>query len=72
VKTRVNEYCGYHGAQQGETYNYLYKRLHDVYGINVYRLIRTSGESLLDAIERYGHLDRIYALITSELHYVEE
>ncbi|QDK80817.1 hypothetical protein EXU85_20280 [Spirosoma sp. KCTC 42546] len=72
VKHRVNEYCGYHGAEQGETYNYLYKRLNEVWSINVYRLIRLSGESMLDAIERYGHLDKIHGLIMAELKYVEE
>ncbi|MVM35274.1 hypothetical protein GO755_34955 [Spirosoma sp. HMF4905] len=72
VKHRVNEYCGYHGAEQGDTYNYLYRRLNEVWSINVYRLIRLNGESLLDAIERYGHLDKMYGLIMAELKYVEE
>ncbi|MVM35243.1 hypothetical protein GO755_34800 [Spirosoma sp. HMF4905] len=72
VKHRVNEYCGYHGAEQGETYNYLYKRLNEVWSVNVYRLIRLNGESLLDAIERYGYLDKMYGLIMAELKYVEE
>lgn len=72
IHRKVNEYCGYHGVSQSETYNYLYKRLLDVYGVNVYRLMRTGGESLIDALERYGHLDRVYSLIMAELTYVEE
>lgn len=72
VHGRVNEYCGFHSVSQSETYSYLYKRLFDVYTINVYRLNRASGESILDAVERYGHLDKMYGLITAELTYVEE
>ena len=72
IHTRVLEYCSYHEATTQETYNYLYKRMHDVYGINVYRLVRGAGESLLDALERYGHLDRLYSLVMAELTYSEE
>ena len=67
ISRRVNEYCGIHNVSQSETYNYLYKRLYDVYGINVYRLQRGSHESFLDALERYNHLDRLYGLIAAEL-----
>lgn len=72
INRKVIEYCGYHGAEQGATYNYLYRRMNEVYVINVYRLIRVGGESLLDALERYGHLDKLYSLIMAELTYVEE
>ena len=72
IHTRVLDYCSYHEATTQETYNYLYKRMHDVYGINVYRLVRGAGESLLDALERYGHLDRLYSLVMAELTYSEE
>ncbi|UHG93243.1 antA/AntB antirepressor family protein [Spirosoma oryzicola] len=72
INKKVGEYCGYHGAEQGATYNYLYKRMNDVYGVNVYRLNRAAGESLLDALEQYGQLEKLYSLIMAELTYVEE
>ncbi len=72
INHRVADYCGYHNATTQETYNYLYKRMQQVYGVDVRRLIRLSGESYLDAIERYGHLDRLYSLVAAELHYSEE
>lgn len=72
IRFQVNEYCGAHNVTQSETYNYLYKRLQQVYGINAYRLVKQSGESILDALERYGHLDKVKALISAELAYVEE
>ncbi|MVM34212.1 hypothetical protein GO755_29545 [Spirosoma sp. HMF4905] len=72
IHTRVIEYCGYHEATTQETYNYLYKRMFEVYSISVYRLVRMGTESLLDAVERYGHLDRLYSLVMAELHYNED
>lgn len=42
-----------------------------MYAVNVYRLKRYGKESYLDALERYGHLDRLYSLIMAELHYEE-
>lgn len=72
VNRKVNDYCAYHSAQQTEAYNYLYKRMMEVYGVNVYRLIRVGRESILDAIERYGHLDRLYSLVMAELSYSDD
>ncbi|MBD2753756.1 antA/AntB antirepressor family protein [Spirosoma validum] len=72
IHTRVVEYCGFHDATTQETYTYLYKRLFDVYSINVYRLTRAGTESMLDALERYGHLDKVYGLVMAELSYSEE
>ncbi|MBD2753768.1 Rha family transcriptional regulator [Spirosoma validum] len=72
IHTRVMEYCGFHDATTQETYTYLYKRLFDVYSINVYRLTRAGTESMLDALERYGHLDKVYGLVMAELSYSEE
>lgn len=72
INNKVGEYCSYHNATTQETYNYLYKRMHDVYGVSVYRLLRQSGESLLDALERYGHLDKMYSLIMAELVFATE
>lgn len=72
VTQKINDYCAFHAAQQTEAYNYLYKRMYEVYAVNVYRLIRGGRESIVDAIERYGHLDRLYSLIQAELVFTEE
>lgn len=69
---RIAEYSGMHGVNTQETWTYLYKRLLDVYGINAYRLQRGPGESMIDAVERYGHLDRLDNLIRAELAYRDE
>ncbi|GAB3883440.1 Rha family transcriptional regulator [Spirosoma agri] len=71
ISRHINEYCDHYNASQSQAYSYLYKRLYDVYGINVYKLPRASKESILDAIERHAHLDRLYSLITAELTYSE-
>jgi phage anti-repressor protein len=72
IHRRVNEYCGMHGATQGETYTYLYKRLQQCFGIVIYETHRIGKESYLDAIERLGHLDKLYSLVMAELTYSEE
>jgi hypothetical protein len=61
-----------YGVSQEETNNYHNKRLFEVYGISIYRLVRIGAESMLGALERYGHMDRLYALVMSELTYSEE
>jgi phage anti-repressor protein len=72
ISRLVLEYCGTSGASTHDTWNYLYKRLFEVYGISVYRLQRIGTESIVDAVERYGHLDKLYSLIMAELNYAEE
>lgn len=72
LTSKVNRYSEFYRVTQQETYNYLYKRLQQVYGVNVYRLQRLKGETLLDALERYGHMDRLYSLVCAELSYSEE
>ncbi|QMW06365.1 hypothetical protein [Spirosoma foliorum] len=72
VDRKVKEYCEYHKAQSTQTYAYLYKRLYQIWGVNVYTLPRNERESLIDAAERDGHLERIYSLISAELIFPEE
>ncbi len=71
ISQHVTDYCAFHGAKPREAYHYLYKRLYEVHSINVHRLQRTAGESMLDALERYGYLDRLYSLVRQELNYPE-
>ncbi|WP_020603258.1 Rha family transcriptional regulator [Spirosoma spitsbergense] len=72
IHSRILDYCQFHQTTTQEVYSYLYKRLFEVYGVNAHRLMRTSGESVIDSIERYGHLDKVYSLIMAELAYNEE
>ncbi|WP_020603273.1 antA/AntB antirepressor family protein [Spirosoma spitsbergense] len=72
IHARVVDYSHSRQASTKEVYNFLYKQLFYVYGIDVYRLMKGPEESILDAIERYGHLDRLYSLIMAELTYTEE
>ncbi|GAB4042576.1 antA/AntB antirepressor family protein [Spirosoma litoris] len=73
ITRKVNDYCAIHEAEQSETYRYLYRRIHEFYGIDVYRLVHLSKqESHLDVLERYGHLEKLYGFIMSELHSPEE
>lgn len=69
INRKVNEYCDYHDAEQSDTYTYLYRRLNDLYRINVYQMIRNDGDTLIDALERYDHLDKVYRLVVNELIY---
>ncbi|CCH02009.1 hypothetical protein FAES_4009 [Fibrella aestuarina BUZ 2] len=71
ISNAVNDYCGRFNATQLETYRYLYNRMQQVYGVNVWSLTRKPGESVLDALETYGQLDRLYALVQAELAYQE-
>lgn len=65
LQTLISDYCAFHQADYADTYNYLYRRLLDVYGVNVHRLNRASGETILDTIERYGRLIFINWPVTS-------
>ncbi|MBO0947514.1 hypothetical protein [Fibrella forsythiae] len=67
ITRRINEYCGIQNCQPSEVYRFLYQRMQSVYGLNAWQLTRHPGESVIDAIERYGFIDRILALITAEL-----
>ncbi|NID09388.1 hypothetical protein [Fibrivirga algicola] len=67
ISRRIAEYCGLRNCQQREVYHYLYQRMQSVYGLNVWQLTRHPGESVIDAVERYGYLDRVLALISAEL-----
>ena len=67
IYQHVLTYSGYHGAPIGDTYAYLYRRLFEVYSISVNRLNRLPTESVLDVLDRYGHMDRLYALVQNEL-----
>lgn len=72
INRRIDDYCDRFGYERRDTWTYLYKRLFEVYGINTHRLVKGPRESLLDVLERYGHLDRLYSLIIAELAYTDE
>jgi len=71
INRSVNLYAEQWQVSNSETYAYLYERLYSRFGINPYKL-KQGRENILDALERHGHLDRLYSLIRAELAYTEE
>ncbi|MBO0947274.1 antA/AntB antirepressor family protein [Fibrella forsythiae] len=71
INQRVNEYCDRYGYTQSETYRYLYKCMQSNWGINVYQYPRRNGESLIDLVERYGYLHKLYSVVMAEIDFVE-
>lgn len=67
INRRIDDYCELQGYDRYDTWKYLYRRMHQVYGVDVHRLNRSVGESTLDTIERYGRLNDLYNLIANEL-----
>ncbi|MCX6218343.1 antA/AntB antirepressor family protein [Spirosoma sp.] len=68
INRKIDDYCDYQGYNRRETWNYLYRRLFEVYAINVHRLKQNEGENMLDTLERYGHLDSLHKLVVNELN----
>ena len=64
---RISEYCTYHRVTEEVTYHHLYRCFYNAYGINVHRLTRRAGESMVDTVERFGYLSRLYQLAKDEL-----
>lgn len=68
---KINQYCTFYRVSHQETWTFLYKRLRQLYHVDVYGLRLLANETLVDAIERYGHIDRLYSLVCAELNYTE-
>lgn len=75
VRGQITKYVNAAAARTGNSqqfvWNYLYNRLHHVYGFDVYQCPRGNGETWLDVIERYSQLDRLYTLTNAEEIYSE-
>lgn len=53
-----------------EVYQRIYTRLSFLYGIDLYTLPRSKGESLLTVAERHDVIDKVYALAYAEHLYL--
>jgi anti-repressor protein len=66
VARLVNQYAEAHHEATYTIWNRLWSRLHIVYGFNVRAQRKTNYENLLDVAERYGQMERIHAILTTE------
>lgn len=67
LNRRIDDYVERNGCEHRVVWNYLYKRMFEVFAVSVQRLNRAHGESILDAIERYGKMKELYSLAVNEL-----
>jgi phage anti-repressor protein len=66
VARLVNQYAEAHHEATYTIWSRLWSRLHIVYGFNVRAQRKTNYENLLDVAERYGQMERIHAILTTE------
>jgi phage anti-repressor protein len=66
VARLVNQYAEAHYEATYTIWSRLWSRLHIVYGFNVRAQRKTNYENLLDLAERYGQMERIHAILTTE------
>jgi len=69
INELINAYCHRHGIAQPEAWGWLYDRLFTLYRVTIKAYGRKPGDSLLEVAERFGHLDKLYGIIMSELFY---
>lgn len=62
----VNQYAEAANVAYYVIWNQVYNRLHVLYGFNIRAQRKTSYENLLDVAERYGQMDRLLAIVSSE------
>lgn len=69
IRRLINQYCTAKNADYASVWHVVYDRLYYRYGISMRAIVKKKGESALDVAERLGHLDKIYAICSSELTY---
>ncbi len=67
IINHVNRYIETRGFDQQDTWHYLFKRLLVQNGINVRQLYRSPGSTDMDALEKHGLLDKLHAIVATEL-----
>lgn len=69
VQRIVNGYSHATGKPQQDVWRLVYERLYYRYSVRIRAYQKRSDrESWLDVAERTGHLDKIYAIVSAELH----
>lgn len=66
VARMVTQYAEATHKATFEIWNKVWNQLHIVYGFNVRVQRKSNYENLLDVAERYGQMERIHALLTTE------
>ncbi|WP_155296238.1 hypothetical protein [Spirosoma rigui] len=72
VARLVNQYAEATHEVNYTVWSRVWYRLHVVYGFNVRAQSKSVFENLLDMAERYGQMERIYALLTTEFTIPQE
>ncbi|GAB3225713.1 Rha family transcriptional regulator [Spirosoma arcticum] len=67
IVNHVDEYCSSRQYNLEETWHYLFKRLLVQNGIDVRKMYHAPGATHLDALEKHGLLDKLYAIVSLEL-----
>lgn len=67
VQRIVNAYCQATGLKQQDVWGKVYERLYYIYRVNIRRCKRSGRESWLDVVDRKGHMDKLYALVSQDL-----
>lgn len=67
IQRLVNTYCRAQHVGQQEVWRLVYDRLYYRYKVNIRAHRRSERESWLDVAERKGHLEKIYAIVSTEL-----
>lgn len=67
----VNVYCREANQNPQVVWNKIYERLYYLYRVKIRGYSRKAHQSLLDVAEQHGHIEKIYAIVSSELHYNE-
>jgi prophage antirepressor-like protein len=67
IRRIINQYCNSKNADHRSVWHVIYDRLYYRYGVNLRAIVKKKGEATLDVAERLGHLDKIYAICSSEL-----
>lgn len=67
IRRLINQYCTAKAADHRSVWGVIYDRLYYRYGISLRAVVKRKGESMLDVAERLGHLEKIFAICSSEL-----
>lgn len=72
IQRIVNSYCRSKGVGQQEVWRRVYDRLYYLYRVSIRSYKRSERESWLDVAERNDHLEKIYAIVSAELVFLDD
>lgn len=67
IRKLINQYCNAKNTDQRSVWHVIYDRLYYRYGVSLRAIIKNKNESMIDVAERVGHLDKIFAICSTEL-----